>query len=153
MIPLTERQLVQLGEDLGRRLPVGAVVWLEGELGAGKTTLVQAIVGGRGGPGAEVRSPTYTLVHRYDGPFGQIAHVDCYRFATPDEGAEIDWADLAAGDLMLVEWPTLGGHWVPSPNLRILLKHTAAGDLREVVLSGGPLPDLISGGPTGVRDA
>lgn len=140
MTPLTEGELVQCGEDLGRRLPSGAVVWLEGELGSGKTTLAQAIVRGRGGDGVEVRSPTYTLVHRYDGPLGQIAHVDCYRLRSPDDAADLDWADLAAGDLLLVEWPTRGGEWVPPPRLRVLLQHTDTEELRTVVLSGDPLP-------------
>jgi len=145
MIPLTERQLIELGEDLGRRLPSGAVVWLEGELGAGKTTLAQAIVTGRGGLGAEVRSPTYTLVHRHDGPFGQIAHVDCFRFRSADEGAELDWADLAASDLLLVEWPGRGGAWVPPPSLLVRLQHTEFEELRTVVLVGDSVPDMPPG--------
>jgi tRNA threonylcarbamoyladenosine biosynthesis protein TsaE len=83
---LTEGRLEALGESLGRDLPPGTVVWLEGELGAGKTTLVRAIARGRGATDPAT-SPTFALVHRYEGPGGPVCHVDCYRLRSPEEAS------------------------------------------------------------------
>lgn len=120
----TEAQLRASGEELGRDLTPGAVIWLEGELGAGKTTLAQAIARGRGVT-AGATSPTYGLVHRYAGALGPVYHVDCYRLRHPEEAAELDWATIAAGDLLLIEWPDRAGEWATRPTMRLGLEHTA----------------------------
>ena len=85
---VTEDELAAEGERFGSALAPGAVVLLEGELGAGKTTLIRAIVHGLGGTEA-ASSPTYTLVHHYEGRRGPVYHVDCYRLRTPDEAADL----------------------------------------------------------------
>ncbi len=90
MIPeLTLAELIAQGETLGRTLPPRSVVAFEGALGAGKTTLVQAIARGLGVV-APTTSPTYALVHRYQGRRGPVFHVDCYRLRLPDEAADLD---------------------------------------------------------------
>jgi tRNA threonylcarbamoyladenosine biosynthesis protein TsaE len=71
-------ELIAHGEKLGRSLPPRAIVTFEGDLGAGKTTLAQAIARGLG-VAAPATSPTYALVHRYQGRRGPVFHVDCYR--------------------------------------------------------------------------
>ncbi len=96
------------GERLGRDLPPRSVVWLDGPLGAGKTTLVRAIVRGRNVV-EPATSPTYNLVHHYQGPHGSIYHVDCYRVREPDQAADLDWETLLASDLLLIEWPERAG--------------------------------------------
>lgn len=131
---LGEAALVAAGEDLGARLPRGAVVWLEGELGAGKTTLARAIARGRGVAGG-TSSPTYDLVHRYEGPGGPVFHVDAYRLRHPDEAADLDWSELAGGDLLLIEWPERVGAWAPPATVRIRLEHDADEQLRVARLS------------------
>jgi tRNA threonylcarbamoyladenosine biosynthesis protein TsaE len=114
-----------IGDRLGRELPPQSVVWLDGPLGSGKTTLVRAIVRGRGAPEA-VTSPTFGLVHHYAGRHGAIYHVDCYRLRHPDEAADLDWDTLLAADLLLIEWPERAGAWAPPPSVRACLAH--AGD-------------------------
>jgi tRNA threonylcarbamoyladenosine biosynthesis protein TsaE len=119
-----------MGNRLGRELPPHSVVWLEGPLGAGKTTLARAIVYGRGTTDA-VTSPTFGLVHHYSGGTGAIYHVDCYRLRHPDEAADLDWETLLGADLLLIEWPERAGAWSPPPSLRVRLAH--AGDDTRVV--------------------
>jgi tRNA threonylcarbamoyladenosine biosynthesis protein TsaE len=130
MRQLTEAELVAEGEALGRSLRSGAVVTLEGELGTGKTTLVRAIARGLGVSGG-TSSPTYALVHRYDGRRGPVFHLDCYRLRRPEEAGDLDWETLLKeGDAVLVEWPEKAGPWVPAPHLRLRLHHVADGDRR-----------------------
>lgn len=136
---VSESGVSSLGDRLGQGLPSGAVVWLEGPLGAGKTTLARAIVRARGADRAAT-SPTFNLVHRHEGPSGPIFHVDCYRLRDPSEAAELDWQGMLAGDLLLVEWPDRGGPWVPPPSLRIRLDHAPDPDVRLIRLEP-PLPE------------
>jgi tRNA threonylcarbamoyladenosine biosynthesis protein TsaE len=106
------------GEQLGRELPAGSVVWLEGPLGAGKTTLVRAIARGRGVI-EPATSPTYNLVHHYQSSAGSVYHVDCYRLRHPEEAADLDWATLVESDLLLIEWPERAGAWAPAPTTAV----------------------------------
>jgi tRNA threonylcarbamoyladenosine biosynthesis protein TsaE len=122
-----------LGERLGRDLALGSVAWLEGDLGAGKTTLVRAIVRGRGVTEA-ASSPTYNLVHHYRGPRGSIYHVDCYRLRDPEQAADLDWETLVAADLLLIEWPARAGAWAPPPSALIRIAGADADTHRTVVV-------------------
>jgi len=122
---LTEAELVSEGESLGRSLPAGSVLLFEGDLGAGKTTLVRAIARGLGVE-SPATSPTYALVHRYHGRRGPVFHLDCYRLRHPDEAADLDWEGLLReGDAVLIEWPERAGAWVPEPTIRLRLHHVA----------------------------
>lgn len=122
---LTLAELVAEGEKLGGGLPPRTVLAFEGELGAGKTTLVQAIARGLGVAGPAT-SPTYALVHRYQGRRGPVFHVDCYRLRSPDEAADLDWEGLLhEGDAVLIEWPERAGPWLPEPARRFRLHHLA----------------------------
>jgi tRNA threonylcarbamoyladenosine biosynthesis protein TsaE len=127
---LTEPELMAAGESLARSLPPGAVILLEGELGAGKTTFVKAIVHGLGAS-VEATSPTYALVHRYAGRRGPVFHLDCYRLRNAEEAADLDWGALEAeGDALLVEWPDRAGGWVPRATHHFRLHHVADPDRR-----------------------
>jgi tRNA threonylcarbamoyladenosine biosynthesis protein TsaE len=110
------------GRELGATLPAGSVVWLEGDLGAGKTTLTRAILTGRGVTTTGA-SPTYALVHHHEGPRGSVYHLDCYRLRRPDDAADLDWETLAGADLVVIEWPERAGAWAPPPTHRIRLGH------------------------------
>ena len=127
---LTRDQLVAEGEMLGRSLPPRTVIALEGELGAGKTTLAQAIVRGLG-VAEPASSPTYALVHRYAGRRGPVFHLDCYRLRTPAEAADLDWEGLLRdGDAVLIEWPERAGPWLPAPTRRFRMHHLDQPELR-----------------------
>jgi tRNA threonylcarbamoyladenosine biosynthesis protein TsaE len=130
---LSEAGVRALGRRLGETLERGSVVWLEGPLGAGKTTLVRSIIAARSADRAAT-SPTFNLVHRHEGPSGPSFHVDCYRLRDPSEAAELDWKEMLGGDLLLIEWPDRGGPWVPPPSLHIRLDHAADPDRRQVRL-------------------
>ena len=120
---LTLDELTAEGETLGRSLPPGTLLAFDGELGAGKTTFIQAIARGLGVAGPAT-SPTYALVHRYHGRRGPVFHLDCYRLRSPDEAADLDWEGLLAeGDAILVEWPERAGAWLPRPARRFRLHH------------------------------
>lgn len=121
--------------DLGRRLaaatrpppPAGFTIWLQGELGAGKTTLVRALLQGLGHPG-RVPSPTYTLVEPYDLPAGSAHHVDLYRLQDPMEAEQLGLAELpVAGGWLLVEWPERGTGFLPPADLRVALAVAGTG--------------------------
>ena len=139
---LSADELNQFGERLGRELrrdaPSNApseplVIGLSGELGAGKTTLVQAVCRGMGAE-APVTSPTYALVHRYAAPVGRpIYHVDCYRLKTPDEARDLGFDDmLREGAIVLIEWPERAGPWAPPIDRRFRLSYDADPDVRHL---------------------
>ncbi len=121
--PLSQAELEAEGEMLGRSLPAGALLAFEGDLGAGKTTLIKAITRGLGVTGPAT-SPTYALVHRYQGRRGPVFHLDCFRLRSPDEAADLDWEGLLGeGDAVLVEWPERAGPWLPPVTRRFRLHH------------------------------
>ena len=129
---LTESQLGDLGEALGRKLPPGSILLFRGEVGAGKTTLIKAIAKGLGVQSATA-SPTFALVHRYQGTRGPVFHVDCYRLRTPDEAQELDWERLLRdGDALLIEWPDQAGAWLPEATHQFSLAHVDDPDLRRL---------------------
>lgn len=110
-------------EDLGRALartrPAPAVVHLQGDLGAGKSTLARALLRELGVTGA-IRSPTYTLVERYPLPDGEAWHLDLYRIG---DAAELEFLGLDPEDatLWLVEWPERGIGSLPPADLVVAL--------------------------------
>jgi tRNA threonylcarbamoyladenosine biosynthesis protein TsaE len=129
-----EAGLRSWGEHFGAGLPPHSVVTLTGPLGAGKTTLVQAIARGLGVT-ATATSPTYTYVHRYEGKRGPVFHLDCYRLKHPDEAADLDWEGiLRDGDAALIEWPEKAGPWLPPTKLRLTLGYAEDPDLRTLVV-------------------
>jgi len=110
---LSASELSRFGEDLGAQLRAPAVVGLSGELGTGKTTLVQAICRGLGAM-ARATSPTYALVHRYDAGRTPVYHVDCYRLRHPDEARDVGFDDMTREPaIILIEWPERAGAWAP----------------------------------------
>jgi tRNA threonylcarbamoyladenosine biosynthesis protein TsaE len=130
MRPLTLAELEARGLELGRELPAGSVLLFEGELGAGKTTFITAIARGLG-VSTGATSPTYALVHRYQGRRGPVFHLDCYRLKTPEEAADLGWDTLLSeGDALLIEWPERAGAWLPRGGRRFRLTHLPDPDLR-----------------------
>jgi tRNA threonylcarbamoyladenosine biosynthesis protein TsaE len=118
-----------LGATLARALPAERtaplVVYLQGELGAGKTTLARGLLRALGVTGT-IRSPSYTLVESYDTPRVSALHADLYRLQRASEVHELGLSDLAAGTLLLIEWPELGLGQLPAADLIIHLAHEGA---------------------------
>ena len=119
-----------LGRALARTRPARAVVHLQGDLGAGKSTLARALLRELGVTGA-IRSPTYTLVERYAVAGGEAWHLDLYRIGDP---GELDFLGLDAADatLLLVEWPERGAAALPRPDLRVALELSPSGRIVEI---------------------
>lgn len=111
--------MLALGRRLGsaaRAAGAGLAIYLEGSLGAGKTTLARGWLAGMGHPG-RVKSPTYTLLEPYALPAGpDLAHLDLYRLADPEELEFLGLRELAgSGQWLLIEWPEKGtGHLPPA---------------------------------------
>jgi tRNA threonylcarbamoyladenosine biosynthesis protein TsaE len=123
--------LEAVAHQLGGTLSRGAVIWLEGELGAGKTTFARALAASLGAQ-VQATSPTYDLVHAYPGSRGPVYHVDCYRLRHPEEAHDLDWAGMAGGVALLIEWPERAGAWAPPPTCTVRLAHGADPLLRDV---------------------
>jgi tRNA threonylcarbamoyladenosine biosynthesis protein TsaE len=117
-------------ETLGRQLAPAmqrGIVYLEGELGTGKTTLARAILHGRGYKG-KVRSPTYTLVEPYCIGDDLVYHLDLYRISDPEELEWLGLRDLLAEPaLLLIEWPERGAGSLPGADLRIEIAYRETG--------------------------
>ena len=110
-----------LAAELAARLAPGDVVWVEGDLGAGKTTFVRGAARALGVEGP-VSSPTFTIGHRYEAPV-PVAHLDLYRLAGIH--AE-EWGDLEPyfdGSIAFVEWPEHGGEWLPRARAVVTHNH------------------------------
>ncbi len=109
-------------EALWSELASGSVVWLTGELGSGKTTLVQAVAAAAGAERA--RSPSFALVHEYDSPHGVLVHADCYRLREPEEAIDLDFDGLVRqARLLLIEWPEKAGPFAPPPDAHVHLAY------------------------------
>ncbi|WP_425603345.1 tRNA (adenosine(37)-N6)-threonylcarbamoyltransferase complex ATPase subunit type 1 TsaE [Luteimonas endophytica] len=124
-----------LARALAASAPAAAVVYLHGDLGAGKSTLARAWLRALGVAGT-VRSPTYTLVERYPlAGGGEAVHLDLYRIGDPGE-LEFLGLDEARAALWLVEWPERGAGALPAPDLSVEL--AIAGPGRDArLLPGG----------------
>ena len=108
------------------------VVYLRGELGAGKTTLVRGLLRGLGVTG-RVKSPTYTLVEPYVISQLYLYHFDFYRFSRPEEWAEAGFREYFNGDAVcLIEWPEKVGDQLPAADLEIVIE--VDGDARHITL-------------------
>ncbi|MBX3132733.1 MAG: tRNA (adenosine(37)-N6)-threonylcarbamoyltransferase complex ATPase subunit type 1 TsaE [Gemmatimonadaceae bacterium] len=129
----TRDALRDWGRALGARLRAPTLVTLRGNLGSGKTTLVQAIAEGLGVTD-DVTSPTYALVHHYATPQGPVHHLDLYRLRDAAQMAQLGWDDLLrAGGIILVEWSERGGDAVPQAQVALELAHVPGrADLRRL---------------------
>ena len=130
-------ELSRFGEALGRTLAAPTVIGLSGELGSGKTTLVQAICRGLGAQ-ALATSPTYTLVHHYEANGTPVYHVDCYRLRVPDEARDLGFEDMMREPaIVLIEWPERAGGWLPPLDRHFRLTYGDQPDTRDLEEIGG----------------
>jgi tRNA threonylcarbamoyladenosine biosynthesis protein TsaE len=116
-----------LGAALAKSIEPGLTVFLHGELGAGKTTLVRAVLRGLGYEG-RVKSPTYALVELYDVSRLHLYHFDFYRFRDPREWIAAGFAENFGGrNVCLVEWPEKAAGSLPPQDLDVFLDFQDAG--------------------------
>jgi len=111
------------GNAIGQLLRGGEVLALIGELGAGKTALVRGIVAGLGAPAASVTSPTFLLVHEYQGRL-PIIHIDLYRLRRPEEIEAIGLSEYLMEDVAVaIEWADRFPQLLPDDRLEVRLAH------------------------------
>lgn len=133
-----------LGEELARELEPDGVLLLHGDLGSGKTVLVQGLARGLGIDPRSVQSPSYTLISRYDTGARTLVHVDLYRL-TPEETFALGLEEELAGPgVKAVEWAERIPVPVPGA-LRLTIRRSGRGDEREILETGSDLPSSIRG--------
>lgn len=128
-----EAATIALARQLAPALRQGGVVYLRGELGAGKTTFARALLRAMG-VGERVKSPTYSLLERYMVKGHDAFHLDLYRIA---DAGELEWLGLdeldAPGAIVLVEWPERGRDALPQADLEVVLEHAGPGRCGQLI--------------------
>lgn len=137
-------------EAFGARLATAcdgpALIFLEGDLGAGKTTMTRGFIRALGHRGA-VKSPTYTLIEPYEIGKMRVYHLDLYRVADPGELEYLGLRELLAEDAtVLIEWAERGARWLPAPDVRVHIRHLPEGrrvELEALTSRGGGILDRL----------
>jgi tRNA threonylcarbamoyladenosine biosynthesis protein TsaE len=136
-LALTEPELLDWGERLGRLARPPLIIGLSGELGSGKTTLARAICRGYG-VGEDVTSPTFAIVHEYRAERSPVFHVDLFRVRNEGELRSIGWDELLTQEaLILIEWPERAGAALPTAHVPISLQHLDDDPQRRLLYAGG----------------
>jgi tRNA threonylcarbamoyladenosine biosynthesis protein TsaE len=111
-----ERSLIHFANKFAYEIPRPLVIWLEGDLGAGKTSFTRGLIHALGYQG-RVKSPTYGLLEHYQLESLQVLHMDLYRISDPGEMEFLGIEDLLDEQtILLIEWPDKGGSWLPAPD-------------------------------------
>jgi len=132
-----EKAMMQLGGKIADQFPQGGIVLLNGDLGAGKTTLVRGLLRHLGFKDI-VKSPTYTLVEPYQVSERLIYHFDLYRLGDPEELEYIGGRDYWSNQsLCLIEWPEKAKGYLPEADLSLTIHHD--GSARFVTVEKGKL--------------
>jgi tRNA threonylcarbamoyladenosine biosynthesis protein TsaE len=125
-----ERATAEFAATLAQHLGGGFVIFLQGQLGSGKTTLVRGILRSLGHAGA-VKSPTYTLVEPYDFEGLSVYHFDLYRLGDPEELELLGIRDYFNSDsVAFIEWPQCGQGFLPAADLELSIE--VRGKARDV---------------------
>jgi len=125
-----EQDLENFAYKFARDIPRPLVIWLEGDLGAGKTTFARGLIHALGYEG-RVKSPTYGLLEHYQLEQLQVLHMDIYRIADPGELEFLGVEDLLDDQtILLIEWPDKGGSWLPKADF--VFKFAYAGEGRSL---------------------
>ncbi|MBV1696690.1 MAG: tRNA (adenosine(37)-N6)-threonylcarbamoyltransferase complex ATPase subunit type 1 TsaE, partial [Hyphomicrobiales bacterium] len=133
---LTEPELTALAEALALKLRPGDVVLLRGDLGAGKSTFARAFVrAALGDPGADVPSPTFSLVQDYATPRHNVVHADLYRLSGGRDVEDLGLDDAARHSVVLIEWPERMGAETPAEHLGVSLAEGSDAQTRRVVIA------------------
>lgn len=137
-----EEATSHLGACLWQTLPSKCLVFLDGDLGMGKTTLVRGLLRAAGFTG-NVKSPTYNVVEEYHLAQHQVFHFDLYRLNDPEELEWLGMRDYLAQDsLCFIEWPERGAGYLPLPDLQINLSSRDNGRIAQVLINNPQLSTL-----------
>lgn len=130
----SEEEMIALGERIAAMLPRRAVIWMTGDLGAGKTTLTKGIAKGLGAADpSEVSSPTFTLIQEYGDPV-RVYHVDLYRLDEPRQLATLGLEEIFDRDaVVIIEWAEKFARWLPEDHATIAIERLNGG--RRVAVS------------------
>ena len=116
MLFSSEQELEVFAKKFASDLHLPLVIWLQGDLGAGKTSFARALIHALGYKG-RVKSPTYGLLEQYQIASLQVLHMDLYRINDPGELEFLGLGDLLDDKtILLIEWPDRGGDWLPEPD-------------------------------------
>jgi tRNA threonylcarbamoyladenosine biosynthesis protein TsaE len=116
-----EKNTLDLGESISAHLTEGLLIFLKGDLGAGKTTLARGLISGLGYVGS-VKSPTYSLIEQYEFDIFTLNHFDLYRFTNPNEWFSSGFQEyINSHDVTLIEWPEKSSELLPKPDLEVEL--------------------------------
>lgn len=129
-----ETETEKLGQKLAKVLSSRICIFLEGDLGAGKTTFTRGLIRAMGYTGI-VKSPTYTLVESYEFDACSVYHFDLYRLADPEELEYIGVRDYFNDkSVVVVEWPDKGDGVLPEPDLVITINYEkeSSGRIAEI---------------------
>ena len=133
LVTRSEDETRLLGQDLSRSLQAGDVVLLTGDLGMGKTVFARGIAQGLGVSEEDVRSPSFTLVNRYDGRV-TLYHIDLYRIDRPEDLDELGLEEVLGVDgIAVVEWAERLGPYRPERVVSVRLVD-GGGDVREITI-------------------
>ena len=130
----SEEETEAFGESLAADLTPGDVVYLVGDLGAGKTCLARGVARGLGAAPREVASPTFAILHEYAGADGMIRlrHLDLYRLKDRSEDPEVlGLPDAVAGAPIVVEWPGQAVRRLLPPTVEVAIE-TLPDGAREI---------------------
>ncbi|HWH85800.1 MAG TPA: tRNA (adenosine(37)-N6)-threonylcarbamoyltransferase complex ATPase subunit type 1 TsaE [Pseudomonas sp.] len=131
-----EQAMSDFGARIARVTQGHGLIFLEGNLGMGKTTLSRGIIRGLGHVGA-VKSPTFTLVEPYEIGDIRAFHFDLYRLVDPEELEFLGIRDYFEDDaLCLIEWPDKGAGFLPKPDLTITISPQGSGRSLKILAQG-----------------
>lgn len=132
-IAINETKMLEIAKGYANTLKVGTVIFLHGNLGAGKTTFVKGVLRALGYKG-NVKSPTYTLVESYEFDSFNVYHLDLYRLTDPEE---LEWVGVRDyfndNSICFVEWPEKGKGFLSKADTDIQIKYLSKG--RELIFS------------------
>lgn len=130
----TEEATEELGKKIGQLVKAGTLILLRGDLGSGKTVLSRGIARGLGVEAA-VTSPTFTLMHQYQGRL-PLFHFDIYRITDPEEMFDLDYEEYFYGDgVTVVEWPERMEELLPDEYILIEIEKTDRPDERQITIA------------------
>ncbi len=130
-----EQQMQMLAQDLSALLKAGDCLTFHGNLGAGKTTFIRAIIQ-KLSAAETVPSPTFTLVQHYDSPIGNLWHFDFYRLKTAEELYELGYEEALINSILFIEWPERAKGLLPPNQLQLHLEPAQDSNKRKVLFTG-----------------